>query len=97
SLGSGTVAREPPLSTGPPPRGVADERSRRVGRCRRRGAAADGGRWGVMAALDNLLSLANAAVTNYSGSKRPTRAPPLVLGDDLVDLLRSLGWLETNE
>jgi hypothetical protein len=49
----------------------------------------------MSAALEMLRARADADVdaTAYTGKRRPTWAPPLVLGEELVSTLRELGWL----
>ena len=47
-----------------------------------------------MSNLDELRDLANEAVADYLGDRRPTWAPPLVLDGEPVSVLRYLSMLD---
>jgi hypothetical protein len=47
----------------------------------------------TMSCLDDLRRMANHAVADYWGDRRPTWAPPLVLDGELVSVLRELRML----
>jgi hypothetical protein len=51
----------------------------------------------ILAAFDQLRQRAEAGVTLGEGDRRPSWAPPLILGDELADLCRALGWLEPQD
>jgi hypothetical protein len=47
----------------------------------------------LLAAFDQLRQRAEAGVTVGEGDRRPSWAPPLILGDELADACRALGYL----
>ena len=48
-------------------------------------------------AIERLCGAAEASIAEYKGTKRPTWAPSLVLGDELADVLREIGMLAADD